>query len=73
MNGSYVPGCWNPHVRTLGWVAYGLVGVELVCAFLFNRWLHGRLEGAGHKVADAPPETDVKVLSPSFNADGVAA
>ena len=43
LNGTFVPSCWNPHVKTLGWAAYGLLGIELVCRWLFNRWLQGRL------------------------------
>ena len=28
LNGTFVPSCWNPHVKTLGWAAYGLLGLQ---------------------------------------------
>jgi|EP00966_Prymnesium_polylepis_P336618 hypothetical protein len=56
MNGSLVPQCWNPHIKTLGYVAYILVAIEVGCRFLFARWLKGRLEGAGNKVGAEPDD-----------------
>eukprot|EP00966_Prymnesium_polylepis_P310917 7183329-Prymnesium_polylepis.1 len=43
MNGTYVPECWNAHVKSLGYVAYVLLALELcVCKPLFNRWLNAQ-------------------------------
>uniref|UniRef100_A0A7S3AMS7 Uncharacterized protein n=1 Tax=Haptolina ericina TaxID=156174 RepID=A0A7S3AMS7_9EUKA len=39
LNGTVVPDCWNPHVKELGWVAYVLLIIYIVCRKCFNRWL----------------------------------
>lgn len=46
INGSYVPDCWNAHIKWLGYVAYCFLGVELICGFLLRRWINKNLQAA---------------------------
>ena len=39
LNGTHVPECWNPHVKSLGWAAYLLLAIHLLCKSVFGCWL----------------------------------